>query len=122
MIKVLYSVWELKLKSDNDDNGKKECNHKISQKNHREGNYPFSSFFKEFIEITDDKQNIGLTLSQLWNSYKKNEIYYEKDVKMKDVREYLENVKKLECFSQKRIDGHKYTNLFGKLKWINKEH
>jgi P4 family phage/plasmid primase-like protien len=88
---------------------------------YQEDTEPFSNYFNDFLEITTNSLNDGLTLSQIWNSYKKDKIYYEANVKLKDVKNYLINSKKLNCITHTKRGKEQVNSLFRDLKWINEK-
>lgn len=77
---------------------------------------PLYDFFNDYIEETNDPKNEGLTLSNIFHSYRRS-AYFRKNILMKDVRKYLES--KDYPYGQGTINGKHQRYIWKTLKWIN---
>lgn len=97
---------------------------KLADSEYQSTSDPFYDYFQDHIEIVSDSEtsseNLGLTLSQIWNSYKNDKVYYQKGILMKDLRKYLTN-QKYTMIAEKRTSDCHYRNLYPQLRWISEK-
>jgi P4 family phage/plasmid primase-like protien len=80
---------------------------------------PFHKYFIDYLEVTDDPQNIGLSLKQIWNSYKKDATYYVKGTLMKDIKQYFEDHQIPMTENKRACNGTRMKNCYPSIKWID---
>lgn len=92
---------------------------KLADEEYKKQVDPLFEFFNDFIEETDEKNNKGLTIGIIWNSYVKEKAYLKKGILKKDVKKYIDSHKY--PVKQGSLLGKHQKYLYYTLKWIDEK-